>query len=234
MVPPTRRHLLQTATAVAAGLAGCGGLTGEESSSSHSASEGTGTTISNGNRETDPEVVLLRTGGDSPPIRLEDGDEQPTGSDRWSRQSHRHSHAIVDSRSRAEKLFVADIPDAESVSSFLSATDFDAETLYLETIGVAECFRLELCSTSWAAGEVQTDYVRQNRPYDERCSADAEVLESRLIRTPASLDADEVNSYGSSISGRGRCHGDGPVGTERTNGESTAGTANATDGGTDQ
>lgn len=234
MVPPTRRHLLQVATAVTAGLAGCGGLTGEESSSSRSASDGTGTTVSNENRETDPEVVLLRSAADSPPIRLEDGDGSSTESDRWSRQSHRHSHAVVDSRSRAEELVVADVPGAESVSSFLSATDFGTETLYLETIGVAECFRLELCSASWAADEIQTDYVRPSRPYDERCSADAEVLESRLIRIPASLDTDEVNGYGSSISGRGRCHGDGPAGAEGTGSESTAETANATDGGTEQ
>ena len=231
MVPPTRRHLLQTATALAAGLAGCGGLTGDESSSSRSVSEDTGTTVPNGSRETDPEAALFRSGGDSPPIRLEDGDGQSTGSDRWARQSHRHAHAVIDTRSRAEELVIADGPDAESVSSFLSATDFEAETLYLETIGVAECFRLELCAVSWAAGEVQTDYVRRSRPYDERCSADAEVLESRLVRIPASLDADEVNSYGSSISARERCHGAGPTGTERTDGEPTPGAANATAGG---
>ncbi len=235
MVPPTRRHLLQTAVAVTAGLAGCGQLlAGEESSSSRSVSDGPDATVSGENRETDPDIALVRTGGDSPPIRMPDDDEASSGSDRWARQSRHRSHVIIDTRSRAQELIIEDIPDAESVSSFLSATDFEAETLYLETISVQECFRLELCSTSWSTDEVRTDYVRRTRPYDERCSADAKVLESRLIRIPASLDTDEVNSYGSSISGRGSCHGGGPAGTEGTGGGSTGGTGNATDGGTEQ
>ena len=235
MVPPTRRHLLQTATAVTAGLAGCGQFSGDESSSSRSVSDGPDATISDGNRETDPERTLLRTDDERPPIRMPDDDDgASTGSGRRARQSRHRSHVVIDTRSQARELVIADTPDAESVSSFLSATDFGAETLYLETISVAECFRLELCSASWAAGEVRTDYVRRSRPYDERCSAEAEVLESRLIRIPESLVADEVNAYGSSISGRGRCHGDGPAGAEGTGGEATGRTANGADGGTGQ
>lgn len=235
MVPPTRRNLLRSAAAAAAvGLAGCGRLTGEESSTRRSVSERNGTTIPGGNDEADPETVLLRTPAEEPPIRLAtaDGEEPPTDAGRRSRSGRFRSHAIVDSRSRAEDLTVADGADAESVSSFRSATDFETETLYLETISVEECFRLELCSISWTTDEVQTNYVRRVRPYDERCSAGAEVYESRLVRIPAGLSESEVNGYGSSVSGRGRCRGDGPAGAEPGATESDASSAaNATDGG---
>jgi hypothetical protein len=230
MVPPTRRRLLRVATAAAAGLAGCGRLTGEESSTTRSVSERTGTTIPGGTDETDPETLLLRTDTEDPPVRLADADEPPAGPDRRPHTRRFHSHAIVDSRSRAEDLVVADAADAEAVSSFGSATDFEAETLYLETISVAECFRLELCSISWTDEEVQTSYVRRSRPYDERCSADAEVFESRLVRIPASLAESDVTGHGSSVSGRGHCRGDGPEGAERGTGETDA---NATDGGSE-
>jgi hypothetical protein len=231
MVPPTRRNLLRTAAALTAGLAGCGRFTGEESSVSRSASDGPGPSTRGENSETDPDSLLLRTDAAEPSIRLAGADGTPAGSDRQSRY---HTHTVVDSESRAENLVVADGADATAVSSFISATDFENETIYLETVRVAECFRLELCSVSWAVDEVQTNYVRRGRPYDERCAADAEVFESRLVRIPASLAESEVNGYGSSISGRGSCHGDGPAGAEGADGGSTEDAANATDGGTER
>ena len=207
MVPPTRRRILRTATAVAAaGLAGCNGSTGEQSGTSRSVSESADSTIPGGTTERDPETLLLRAGGDGAPVRI---DGENGSSPRSTRRSSRTSYAVVDTPSRADRLAVADGVDAGAVEAFRSATAFDSETLYLETRRVEECFRLRLCGISWTAREIRTAYARELRPYDERCSAGESVSESRLIRIPAALDRGEISSYGSSTNGRGRCRGDG-------------------------
>jgi hypothetical protein len=174
--------------------------------------------VSGENSETDPEVVRLRTDTDIPPIRLADSENSRTESDRRNRRSPRPSHVIVDDHSRTEELVIADSVDEGRISSFLSATDFDSETLYIETRSVEECFRLRLCGIAWDTDEILTGYVRQSRPYDEPCSVDRAVFETRIIRIPAALDRDDINSYGSSTSAGGRCHEDRGTATEKAGG----------------
>jgi hypothetical protein len=215
MTPPTRRRLLRTVAAAAVGTAGCGRLLGDESSSSRSVSERSGGTLPGGTTETDPDTVSLRGDTDGHPIRLGDPSGTPAASARRGRRPTRSSHAVIDTRSRARRLTVADGVDADAVSSFRSATAFGSETLYLETKPVEACFRLRLCGISWTPTAVRTAYVRQRRPYDARCSADEDVFESRLVRIPDGLRRDDVDSYGSSTSERGRCDGDGPAGVGR-------------------
>ncbi len=174
---------------------------------SRSASEGTGTTVPGGTVETSPESVLIRADTDAPPIRFEDaegsGADDPSG-------SFRTSYGVVDSRSRAEALVVDGAVDGTDAEALVSATDFGAETLYLETRSVEECFRLRLCDVSWAGDEIRTNYARLLRRYDERCAADAEVFESRLIRIPEALDRESIRSYGSGTGGESRCRGAPP------------------------
>lgn len=221
MVPPTRRRLLHAAAAVTAGLSGCSGLTGEESSASRSVSEGADTIGAGPNAETNPETVLVRANTERSPIRIEDPDGTPPESDRPERRRIRLSHAVVATESRAQRLVVADGIDDDPISSFLSATDLDSETLYLETRRVDECFRLQLCAVSWAAETVRTEYGRLLRPHDERCVTDRKVFESRLVRIPAALDEDEVTSHGSSVSEGVECSGGDDADAERVGGEPT-------------
>lgn len=202
MVSLTRRHLLHVATAIAGGLAGCSQFTGGESSSTRSVSSG-GSAGPDADALTDPPMVRRRAA--EQPIRL--GDRERTDSPGRDRLSSRDEYEVIDAQSTADRLAVADGLDAEEVSSFVAATDFDSETLYLETRSVEECFRLRLCHISWQSDKVHTDYVRPLRPYDERCRADEHVFESRLIRLPVALDAESVRSYGSSVSGSSRCRG---------------------------
>lgn len=201
MVPHTRRRFLHVATAVAGGLAGCGRLTGGAARSSESTADNGGSDVPASGSETDPQTVLLRADSETPPIRLTDSERENTDSPRPGHYSPRITTAVVDSRSRSQRLTVADGVDGDAVSSFVSATEFDSETLYLETNRLQECFRLELCRISWQPDEVQTDYGRVLRPYDERCGADERAFESRLIRLPVALDEESVNSHGSTIRG---------------------------------
>lgn len=214
MAPRTRRHLLRTAVGAAAALAGCGRIGGSESSESRAVSEG-GTTIPGGTTETDPPVLLIRADTDRPPVRV----DESSGSGREGEGSlGRTSTRIIDSDAVARDLAVADGVDHDRVSSFGAATDLDAETLYLQTIRVEQCFRLRLCRISWTAEEVRATYVRMVRAYDERCSADTTVFETRLVRVPAALEADDVRSHGSSVRSGGQCGSAGPGGAEGASG----------------
>lgn len=220
MAPHTRRRFLHVAAAAAAGLAGCGRLSGDGAQCTPTATPAARPNRSASGSWTVPPTVLVRAGTALPPIRLVDPDREETESPYPDRHHLRWGHAIVDTQSRAERLTVADgveDGDANSVSSFVDATDFDSETLYLESNRVEECFRLKLCRVSWQPTEIDTDYTRQLRPYDERCDADEHVFESRLIRLPVTLDEEDVTSYGSSIGGSGRCE---PTGTARAEGSS--------------
>ncbi|MBX0346785.1 hypothetical protein [Haloarcula pellucida] len=204
MVPPTRRRVLHGAAGLASALAGCGGLldgTGESSRTSPTATAGESDFAGS---ESDPENLAIRADTDRPPVWLADPDQADGGRPTESEHSYLRTNALVDSRERADRVAVADVPGADRVGAFLDATAFDSETVYVETHQVGECFRLELCSVSWRPDEVQTDYARVTRPYDEACRADRKVFAVRLVRIPAALDADSVNGFGSSI-GSGSC-----------------------------
>lgn len=241
MVPHTRRRFLHVAAAAVAGFAGCGELTTGEAQSTRSATPTASVPpdAEASNRVTDPPTVLVRADTAMPPIRFADPDQETPKTRAPGRLAPRMRHAIIDSESRAERITLADgvdgddvettgdVGDADSVASFVGATDFDGETIYLETHQVRECFRLKLCQVSWQPSEIHTDYTQQIRPYDERCEADAHVFESRLVRLPVALDEGEVNGFGSSIGGSGHCD---PRGAIRAKGESDVGSSDSNRG----
>ena len=191
MRPCTRRRALHVAVAGLAGLAGCNRLAGESASSGSSVESG-GARTEEGDTETDPPTVLRRADSEAPPIRPPDFERARSDSPDGDSLSFRAEHLVVDSASTAGGL-TAD--NGEAVSEFVSRTDFDSETLYLETRQVEACYRLRLCSVSWQSEKVRTEYARVLRPYDERCAADTAVFESRLIRLPVSLDADAIHDW---------------------------------------
>ncbi|WP_253736904.1 hypothetical protein [Halohasta salina] len=197
----TRRQFLAVTAVATGGVAGC---LGSESSTSRSgsATEGPGRTIPE-QAATDPAVLFRRADADRPPIRLADDGDEADSSRRPD--DHRPSTKVVDDTATADRLVVDESVDSHreapssDLASFRSSTDFERETLYLETKQVRQCFRLSLCYIAWDTG-IETDYGRLLRPYDEQCTADRRVFESRLIRLPVALDADEINRFGSSTS----------------------------------
>lgn len=206
----TRRRVLTVVSAAAVATTGLAGCLGSESSSSRSesATEGPGRNIPDEQAATEPPMLLRRTDADRPPIRLAENSDDEGDSRSWMDDYHPQT-TVVDSASLADQL-VDDAPDGTDASddggddtdlaSFVSETDFDAETLYLETRQVEQCFRLSLCYISWQDNEIRTDYGRVVRPYDEQCTADTNAFESRLFRLPVALNADEITGYGSSTS----------------------------------
>lgn len=204
MVPSTRRALLQGATALAIALAGCSGLVDSSRTATPTAPRNDGPDGSATGTATDPDRLRLRVDTDRPPLWLADqggdGGSRPTASerDRW-RESF-----VVDDPARAGRLGVAAPVDRDRVGAFLAATDFAAETVYVEMAAVAECFRLELCHIRWSPSEIATDYTRRTRPYTERCGVDEFVTEAHLIRIPDRIEADTVSGFAAGI-GTGPC-----------------------------
>lgn len=141
----------------------------------------------------------------TPPIGFETDETRDPDASTLRGPVARLANELIDTSSKAEEVSVADGFDRKRVSSFVAETDFDSETLYLESKRVRECFELRLCGISWDSDRVRTHYVRSLRPYDEYCAVDERVAESRLIRLPVALDARSVSSYGSSTSGSGSC-----------------------------
>ncbi|WP_338739715.1 hypothetical protein [Haloplanus salilacus] len=218
MVSPTRRALLHGAAGLAAGFAGCSGLLDGSAESTRTAPRGG----SNGRPEsgsvTDPETLLLRLATDRPPIWLATSNSEDSGRPAASERDRWREFIVVDDTARADRLDVADTVDRDQVESFLAATDFAGETVYVEMGAVEECFRLDLCYIGWTPTEISTDYTRQLRPYTERCEADELVVEARLVRIPDAIEAADLNSYSSSI-GSGVCdrrrgHAEGEGGSE--------------------
>ena len=204
MVPPTRRALLHGAAGLTTALAGCSGLLDGSTESTRTAPRDSSGGGPASGSVTDPETLLLRVDTDRPPIWLttsnSDSGGRPTASerDRW-RES-----IVIDDTARANRLGVVDSVDRERIESFFAATDFTAETVYVEMGAVEECFRLHLCHISWTPTEISTDYTRRTRSYTARCAVDEWVIEARLIRIPDAIEADNVNGYSSSV-GTGAC-----------------------------
>lgn len=208
----TRRQLLTVLTGLAGGLAGCAG---ESVESSRSVSETNRQTVPDDNAAVDPPMIQRRSTTQQP-IRLraaqtqdegESSDEGPRDDESF-RRLRRGTDEVIDTAAKADRLVsnedgATDGDDSE-LSAFIAATDFERETLYLEPRQIEQCYRLSLCFVSWEDTEIQTAYGRRLRPYDERCAADRTATEARLIRLPVALDADEINSFGTSIRS-GRC-----------------------------
>lgn len=227
-----RRESLAVVAGAAATLAGCSGFASSSSESSETpAADGREPEGPRSGSTGDPEMLRVRTATDRRPLWLADPDAEGGGRPTSSRRRREHDSTVVDTQSRADRLSLADAVDAERVDSFLSATDFETETLYLETIQVRACFELVLCKVSWQPDEVSTDYGRHGLPYDTRCRVDEHAFEARLIRLPERLDADEVNGYSSSVGGGG-CGRDGPRAVAEADGGS--GTSPATSTATDE
>lgn len=196
MVSPTRRALLSGAAGLAAGLSGCSGLLDGSAESTRTEPRDDG---SASRSETNPETLLLRVDAERPSVWLARSDSDADGRPTASQRERWRDHIILDDSARAGRLRVADTVDRDQVRSFLTATDFEAETVYVETGSVEECFRHTLCHIRWTPTEISTDYTRLSRPYTERCTADERVVEARLIRIPDAIEADNVNSYSSSV-----------------------------------
>lgn len=197
MVSRTRRRLLHgTAAALLTGLAGC-----SESSRSDSSTE---TPPNAENVERDPESYALRNDAEQPPAWFPDEREgRTTGDATTIPPEHARTRSLVASEESAARLRFADVPGVDGAREFVSNTDFESQTLYVESRSVDECRSSELCYVAWSADDIDTQYGGGFRDADVACEADATDAVSWFIRVPDVLDPDAVSGYGSGWSSAG-------------------------------
>jgi hypothetical protein len=193
---PSRRRLLQCIAAAACGVAGCAGQNDTD--------EGTPTVPADTperGQTVPPHVTVRRSDSDSPPVQLlPDGADSGDG----EQPDRTRQRGLITTDGDAGRIRVVD--DAEGATaarSFLQATSFDEETIYLDFHPVQACFRLELCHVRWSETDIETRYGEVIREADVECRADRRHGVSTLVRIPAALDADSVSGYGSGVGGGG-------------------------------
>lgn len=193
MPSPTRRALLASAAATTTALAGCSSETRRSSNHDERPEH----------FDLDPESVRVRYADDTPPIWYAETDSSvdPATAERGAYDTRK----VIASAGDRDRLQYADVDGADAAHAFAAETDFETETLYLETTTVEACFRHELCYVTWSSTEIDTDYGRYYRDADVACELDTEETASRLIRIPDTLDSGSIRSYGSGLSGSG-CH----------------------------
>jgi len=220
MVPPTRRGLLG-AVGLLVATAGCGGDGRRDDTPTPTVAADPERTVETDTDSGDgvPPTLRLQGGEDTPPVRRSpDGRRRrPVDSDDWNLDSW-----LLD-RAATETLRVAP-GGREAVQSFLADTDFETETVYVQSMRTSTCHTVTLCSVSWGGDGIETEYGRQLKPYTAACEADTRVYESRLIRIPTEID--DGGSYSTSLRGDA-CR---DVRREQS-GEHHAGSGNHTDDG---
>jgi hypothetical protein len=198
MPSPTRRRALQDVAAALVGgaLAGC---SGESSSTSGHPPDPTGSVAF------DPESYSLRNAGREPILWSgERPTTEPGTDDDEERVRPMGHHLFVADTDDAAAVSVADVEGADGAREFLGSTDYDSATVYVERVGVRECFTQDLCHVRWSGTEIDTSYARYHRDADVACETDARDVVVTLIRIPEDFDPGSVNSYGSSR-GSGTC-----------------------------
>ncbi|RDI69796.1 hypothetical protein [Halopelagius longus] len=224
MRPLTRRRALHGVAGILACLAGCSG-TNNGSAGSHSSD-------ANGEISTDADTYSLRVSGENPVVRT--GSTETT--DAEAADGIGLDNAFVTDAEAADSLsFSTDGAEVEAAREFLDATDYDAETVYIEQSTVGECYRREFCYVQWSDAEIRTSYVRRYRDADVACEPDANDTVAWFVRVPDTVDPDEIRSYASTY-GSGGCRlPDGRPVNDSGGGDSGNDSAPATAGdGTDR
>ncbi|MFB6127689.1 MAG: hypothetical protein ABEJ79_10415 [Halolamina sp.] len=194
-MPSSRREFARVAVGVLGVTAGCGDAT----SGGRLATDSTDSTDTAVNVASDPPHVTLRRDATEPVVAA--ADETPGAE---GRESLPWDTTLVDGSEVAASLSIDADDGVDRAREFLDATDFDAETVYVEEHAVGECFARRLCRVRWSETEIETEYADELRDADVACDADGRDAQATLIRLPAVLDSGRLRSR-SSASGSGDC-----------------------------
>lgn len=111
----------------------------------------------------------------------------------------RHGTEYLATRAELDELEFASAKAADTLRSFVSETDFDAESVFLWTAGVSECRDVHLRRVGLDPdGNPQVDFCRSTRSADVACSTETVHTVGYAIRLP--VDGENANGYGTGMS----------------------------------
>lgn len=170
-------------------------------------------------------------------VRTEDGtvlfthrDTLPTVTDNERGRLTRSSRRVVVSEEGVRDITFGNVPEAEQLRSFATATDFDSSSLYLVAMSVDACYEIRLQSITVEKEALETDdlhphayFCRTVRPADVDCRVDETHTAGFAIRLP-------IAAKRSTGGGRGMSNSCGPS----PRGEYFEGSVTPADGGDDE
>ncbi|MFB6196314.1 MAG: hypothetical protein ABEI80_09090 [Haloplanus sp.] len=146
-------------------------------------------------RVTDFESVLARNARGNPLVVPAPVDGDEAGERRQDHSLMEHLTATADVE---EFRFRADAGAAD-LASFVNATDFASQSVYLLQRSIGECYRTRLVGVYREGDGVDAEFCRDLRPADVDCDTDTEDTVAVAIRLP--FAGDDFNSIGSGWSG---------------------------------
>lgn len=189
----SRRAALQTvATAGALLLAGCAGETSRSRE-----------VPSRGEPVADVEVTFARDVNGESIVAPDDEPDTSTEAGHRDREGNRAIDSVeflVDTTDRDELTF-SESAAGEELRSFVDATDFSTESIYLLERSLEECYTLALVNVVREDdGGISADFCRELRPADIACAAGSLDTVGVAIRLP--FADDQPSGLGTGMSSR--------------------------------
>lgn len=209
---PTRRSLLSgIAVGMVGALAGCAG----ESSSTAEREVGGPYAGLPPDATREFEVRSLRAPISEPFVHVRDETpDQTEATDQGDTKAPRlRGRFLIHDAEQANALrFEVDHEDAQSVRSFVEATDFETASVVLYQRSIEECYERHVEYVTVEPDRYFVQFCRRLRDATTRCAADQTVMDAQLIRIPRAYD-EPPTSHGSGE--RSGCHGRPLAGTDR-------------------
>lgn len=195
---PTRRRLLSgIAAGAGAALAGCAGVSTDETTvqdEPHDPRAGPppGAT-------TDFEVRTLRAPVEEPFVRFADEDAES--------QRRRNRQFVVDDGTAAAARFEAELEDedVDELRSFLEETDYGNESIVVHQRSIDDCYERRVEYVIADPDRYRVQFCRELKDATTPCVAGKTGMEALFVRIPRAYDS-SPSRRGSGE--RSRCHGD--------------------------
>lgn len=198
MSPPSRRRVLRNVAGLTVGLTA--GMAGCTAGSGRSGTETRTVTERDDYDEivTDPDRHTVRHDSETPIVRFAAGSERATP--RTPRTQDLSSELIATEETAARVRF-GDGVDAGGARSFLDATGFDRESVYLVQFLVRTCERLDTCYVRWSSTAIEASL--EDVPVEDgtNCGEDERVQSATFLRIPANFPGREPKSTAVQIGG---------------------------------
>lgn len=151
--------------------------------------------------EKEVEADFVRVRSASEPTLFWRGNQQDSEE---NPQRQRTGGQYLATDSDLEAVEFASTADGDELGSFVNATNFENESIFLFSTGVSECHEIQLQQTTVekGTGDPHLDFCRSVRPADVACSKEVTHTVAYAVRFP--IDGRGVTGHGTGMSSQCR------------------------------